>query len=348
MLLALSATALFGAPNCKPCPQACVERDPCDNSIFEGAYATADFIWWKTHIGSMDYALSGINDAGTNVPNFTNVGKGTVFRPDFEFKPGFKVGFGLDFTHDGWDLFAEYTWLNGGEHKNSFTAKEGVGAASSFNVVGPTGIVEIMSVQSGSSKWKQNFNVIDLMLGKSIPVCRYLTLKPSFGLKTAWIHEKFIIDYLPTTVQFASSGRLSAQQKRFQNMWGIGARFGLDGVWRFTRNWGIFGNLDATALWSDFHLKAKTTTLTEVIPGVPPAIATTNLNNAFSIQQIMAVIETGIGLTFMTCFCDDQYQFLFRAGWEEQVWLNFNHFVENIKSGDLSLHGLTLRTELVF
>ena len=309
--------------------------------------ASADFIWWKTHIDGMEYGVTGINDAGSNVPNFTNTSKGHIHQPDFDFKQGFKLGLGLDFAHDGWDLFGEYTWLAGGDQKNSFSAKPGLGAASTLSVVDPHGQIAVLSTQKGSSKWEQHFNVLDLMLGRNFFISRYLTIRPSVGLKSAWIEEELKLDYSSTTVQFLSNGVISAKLLRKQNMWGLGARFGFDGVWHFVKNWGLYGNISVTALWSDFHVKSKTKTLAVPTPG-SAAATTTNLNNRESIQNVMAVIETGLGVTYMTWFHHDKYQFQVQAGWEEQVWVNFNHFVETAVNGDLSLQGLTIKAGFIF
>ncbi len=309
---------------------------------------SADFIWWKTHIEGMEYVTTGMNDAGGNVPHYTNVSKGNIHQADFDFKPGFKLGLGIDFAHDGWDLMAEYTWLQGGENENSFTSKPGKGAATTLSVVDPRGEVAIMSVQSGSSKWEQHFNVVDLMLERNFFVSRYLTLKPSIGLKTAWIEEEFKMHFKSSSVQFLSNGVSSAEQLRNQHMWGLGPRIGLDSVWHFCKHWGVYGNLEMTGLWSNFHTRAKTKTVANVLPAGNPVVTTTNLNTRESVQKIMPVLEGGIGLTYMTWYHNDHCMFQIQAGWETQVWLDFNHFVETTKGGNLSLQGLTLQVLFAF
>lgn len=356
-ILTLSATSLIADVNTTPSQQqeATIQPDWIITPVVApkvkdgvSAIISADFIWWKTHIGAMEYAISGINDIGANVPNYTNVSKGHTHQPDFDFKPGFKVGLGMDFAHDGWDLIAEYTWLQGGSQKNSFTSEEGVGSATSLNVVDPVGAIMIMSVESGRSTWKQSFNVVDLMLGRNFFVSRYLSLKPSVGLKSAWIDEKLNLGFITTPPAVAIDGVTSVKQQRKQDMWGLGIRLGLDGVWHFAKNWGLYGNIDATALWSDFHVRAKTKTVALLPPNQTSSITTTNLNTEESIQEVMGVLEASLGLTYMTWFHRDEYQFQVQAGWEEQVWLNFNHFVENPKSGDLSLQGLTIKASFKF
>ncbi len=94
-------------------------------------------------------------------------------------------------------------------------------------------------------------------------------------------------------------------------MWGIGTRAGLDTVWHFCKNWGVYGDLAATALWSDSHSKAK-----DEYTLVSPGAKTTNVNLKFSITEVNMVFETSLGLTYMAWFNDDSCLFTLKAGWE--------------------------------
>jgi hypothetical protein len=350
-LTSLLAIAPLVADPCLPKePTPCCKKpDPCPfpekDRCIQG-YATLDLIWWKPYIGSMEYAITGVNDRGTNVAQYMNVKKGYIHEPDFAFKPGFKIGLGAQLPHDDWTLCGQYTWLQGGVQNNSFTAKEWQGAITALDVVGPTGAIGQMSVQSGSSSWKQSFNVVDLMLGKVLFASPYLSLKPSIGLKTAWIREKLQLNYATTAAQIDIDEVVAIEEMRKQTMWGIGSRFGLDGIWFFTKHWGIYGNFDATALWSDFHSRAKTDTVTEIVSDV--FVTSTNLNTKRSSREVMGIFEMSFGLTYKIWIEDRQYRFQAWLGWEEQIWMNFNHFVENPKSGNLSLQGVTLKAALMF
>ncbi len=69
-------------------------------------------------------------------------------------------------------------------------------------------------------------------------------------------------------------------------------------------------------------------------------VQTTTLNTKEGRQEIIPVVEAGLGLTYMTWFSDDNYMFSLKAGWEEQLWLS----VDN----NLSLHGFTLKVGFAF
>jgi hypothetical protein len=94
-----------------------------------------------------------------------------------------------------------------------------------------------------------------------------------------------------------------------------------------------------TALWSNFH-DSLVSTLT--------GTAIKNRNNS---QDIIPVLEAGLGLTYMTWFSNESYQFYAKAGWEEQIWLDYNHnniTAQDNNTGNLSLQGLTVKAGFAF
>ena len=296
-----------------------------------GLIVSADFIWWKTNISGMEYATNGVVDGGDFVRAGASAKRGHVAQPDFDFEPGIKVGMGLDFSYDGWDLTAEYTWLHSGMQRNSLSAHRGSGAIDLLPAVFSDGDFESTHVAKASSRWNQHFNVLDLELGRNFFISRRLTLRPHLGLKNAWISEYWRVK----SVVAEGSDRLL--QRRKQSLWGMGTRAGLDTVWHFSRNWGLYGDIAVTALWSDFHIRAR---------DKDGRVKTFNTREV--ITEVIPVLETGIGITYMTWFNDEDCAFQVSAGWEEQVWLGFNNFVNSNRTGNLSLHGLTAKAAIAF
>jgi hypothetical protein len=303
-----------------------------------GFIFTADFIWWKTNIGGMEYATTGYADGGTvYVPFGSSPKQGQVVQPNFDFEPGFKLGAGLDFAYDGWDLYANYTWLNGETKRNSISSHKGSAALTLIQMVDLYGDVYINELTKESSEWKQHFNVVDLELGRNFFISRHLTLRPHFGLKSAWIDERFKLKCLEVDTKYLD------KLTRKQNLWGIGIRAGLNTVWHFSRNWGLYGDIAATGLWSDFHVKFKDKQTYSTT-----ATSANTLNTRYVITEVIPVFELGLGLTYMAWFDDDQYLFQVSAGWEEQVWLDFNHIIDPSRIGNLSLQGLTIKAGFAF
>jgi hypothetical protein len=77
-------------------------------------------------------------------------------------------------------------------------------------------------------------------------------------------------------------------------------------------------------------------------------ISPTTLNTRQVITEVIPVLELGLGLTYMAWFDNDEYLFQVSAGWEEQVWLDFNHFINTFRNGNLSLQGLTVKVGFAF
>jgi len=300
--------------------------------------ATADFIWWKSYLGNMEYAWSGVFD-GVLVDTPNSASKGTIKAPDFSFAPGLKLGLGVVFLHDGWDLYANYTRLANQEEKNSIIGKQGVGLIGLFPPLVTNFSLE--AIKEATCTWEQSFNVLDLELGRNFFISRYLTLKPFFGLKFDWIEEEFHEKFFG---QPRSRGALIDVMRK-ERVWGIGIRAGLDTVWHFTRNWGLYGDFAITALWSDFHTIIKEQTINRVQDQVAA------INSYEKIQQVTPVYEAGLGLIYMLWFNKDRYLFYSKIGWEEQVWVHYNQIIPpnfNVKAGNLSLHGLTAEVGFTF
>ena len=156
-----------------------------------------------------------------------------VQNPNFGFKPGLKVGLGTHFNHDGWDLLAEWTYLYGNYRQNhiSVDAGSGKGLASVQQIVLRDGYSSTFDLSSAASRWKQEFNVVDVEMGRDFFLSRYLTMRPHMGFKTAWIHETTQNTYtvLPNVVDDILPNLLdTAVFQNTEHMWGIGIRTGFD------------------------------------------------------------------------------------------------------------------------
>lgn len=92
------------------------EITPNAGPIVQGgvdAYVQADYILWHASEGGLSFAAKGGDNTRGMAEISNNVlSQGSVIAPDFKTSSGFKVGLGLDFHYDGWDLGATYTWLH--------------------------------------------------------------------------------------------------------------------------------------------------------------------------------------------------------------------------------------------
>jgi hypothetical protein len=308
-------------------------------------FVYADFIWWQTYIDGMEFAYSGVADNGYAVPVGSSTGSGHAVHPEFQYAPGIKAGFGWHFDHDGWDMQAGWTMLSSNVEQNSLStfASSGVGMSSIQEVVLNNGSVQTIGLSDASSKWKQDFNVIDLELGRDFFLSRYLTMRPFAGLKSAWIHETTTNTYVAApgilnsgTVATPTSTLTSYVLDNYQHLWGIGIRGGVGTGWHITKNWMLYGDMAFTNLWGVFHKSAKGMNNSSVGTSM-------TLNTSEEYHSIIPVIEAGFGVSYINWFADNRVRYELRMGWEEQVWLDYNRSQDFGRVGNLTVQGLTLK-----
>ena len=104
----------------------------------------------------------------------------------------------------------------------------------------------------------------------------------------------------------------------------------------------FYADLAFTNLWGKF-----TKTTKEVNTGTTLGSITTQ-NYVEHLSTLIPVIETGLGISYITWSCCNNYRFEMRLGWEEQIWLSYNRSQDLVRIGDLTVQGLTLKTMLNF
>jgi hypothetical protein len=310
--------------------------DCCDPFI------TADFIWWKAEEDGLAFAYTG--GAATDA----SASRGTVYQPKFKYEPGFKVGAGLKFKHDGWDLYANYTWLRANHRSKSVTAPGSSALFSNYFVQSVAATVDPIVIDgSASGKWKLHFNVVDLELGRNFWISQWLTLRPHFGLKGSWNHQKFGVSYTDVTTTIGGIGTVADYSLNFkQHQWAVGLRTGLDTAWYMWKKWCIYGEFAISAMCNHFNDKTSEVETSALLAGG----SSTTLNSKRHSRPVTEVLELALGLRFETTFHNDDYLFMLQAGWEEQIWFNENQLFSpfTTSSQNLTLQGLTIKAGFEF
>jgi hypothetical protein len=317
-------------------------------------FFTSDFIYWRATVDNYQFAASGVptTEMGYLVSP-TSLGRSP--SPAFAFEPGFKLGAGLKFPHDGWDVYANYTWLYPAKVRASLSSSYGhlVGLADPYWGT-PT-------LANAKDTFQQSFNIVDLELGRQFFLSKFLTLRPYFGLKTAliYLHQR---NYL-TVFNDASNGLVgnvsspivppnetitNLIQKENVKSWGMGIRGGFAPVWYFMKNFGLYGNLAASLMWTYFQNHTKTSylgTAFDPVTGAPSPIGGVTGLFGKVFHTVTPVIELSLGLTYMTYFRENERALTLSAGWEEQVWIGFDG---GFPAGNLSLQGFTCKAGYEF
>jgi len=319
------------------------------------AYVTADFIYWTGRLDTLNYAHTGLSRPNEASPSFKGISEpGSEIGVDHKLSPGFKAGVGLSLGHDGWDTYFQYTWL----HSHASSTSEQTTALWKF-APGSIFSNDFSLIGTSSGQWHLHFNTMDWELGREYFISPHLLLRPFIGLKGTWQRQTYNIDYDNISQADATGGGLfnatstgSYSINNKQYFWGIGPRIGLNSSWQFNRNWGLFGDIAWSTLWSYFT-DSRIDTAKEVSAfsyqrqaGTPTIVA----NERSRFHSVFPVLELALGARWDYWFLDDDYRIRIQAAWEEQVWFDQNHFIDGTFSryGALTLQGLTLAFRLDF
>ncbi|MCB1107875.1 MAG: autotransporter outer membrane beta-barrel domain-containing protein [Chlamydiia bacterium] len=321
-------------------------------------FITANFIWWKATQDGLRYAADGLAAGQALSPAanpFLGAPKGKNRSVGEDWAPGFKVGLGLNLSHDGWDLYTQYTWLHA---SNSNSIANANGAVANFAGIGQQGNnPTLIRAISARGSWDLHFNVIDLELGRNFYLSQFLTMRPFIGLKGTWQDQHFKSSYTAAateTFQIDVNGAANIntvgpyRMSMDTDVWGIGVRGGFNLAYYMAKNWSIFGNFAWTSMWSNYHELERRDHLDDPTTGNTKLVV--NIGND-SFYTVKYVGEMELGLRWETWFYDDNYHFAIQAGWEQQVWINWGQFVvieEQQVEHDLALHGLNLKFRFDF
>ena len=213
-------------------------QDECPTDF----YLSADFIYWTVREDGLEFAMTG--SGSTTV----TTGKGSVYNVGEKYEPGFKVGAGVTFDHDKWDLAAEYIWLHSSESQTRNNT-----AADTSTLMVP--LWEVAGVTTGDTltkavaNWKVRYNDIHLELGKMLCLSPRLKLRVHGGLQGSWIDQNYDVDYTRAT-----SGNLDKMRQK-QNYWGIGLRGGMQTSWYFVDSFSLFADVSLAGLWSELKTR---------------------------------------------------------------------------------------------
>jgi hypothetical protein len=192
-------------------------------------YVTGSFLYWHADQDAMDLAY----------PYVSGDADGQVLMQKFSYKPGFKVGLGVNFDHDNWVGFVEYTWFHQKTDLKSTAAPEGSAwyMTSWFN--------DLYTPTAVSSNWKANFDILDATLSRPYYQGRKLTILPFAGLRGAWIRQSLKVDAAVTS----TTGYYS---RNHSHSWAVGALAGMQAHWLL--GWGcrFEGDVSGSILYTRY------------------------------------------------------------------------------------------------
>lgn len=307
-------------------------------------FLTANFLWWKAKQSGLIYGTTGLfRPAQTTTDASRFLPRGREAQVKYDWDSGFKAGAGLNFWHDGWDVYSQYTWLHT-DGSSSISRQDNV-VLPFILTGGALNNTETLITDSAQSHANLHFNVVDLELGRNFYISQFLTLRPHIGCKGTWQNQSWRTNYISNNfllnLQEGSAISVSGPYRTHHNnkYYGVGFRFGIDTAWHFTSNWSIFGDIAWTAMWSRYRLLRR-----DAIHNNLTAQKYLIYNTRSNFYDIKFIGELQAGLRFDIWFSDDRYHLQVQAGWEEQLWINhmtFIQFATNPAYYDMTTQGLT-------
>ncbi|HSX11386.1 MAG TPA: Lpg1974 family pore-forming outer membrane protein [Chlamydiales bacterium] len=299
-------------------------------------YADCSFIYWQPE--QEDMALGVSNTQLLPDIEFNGI-RGNLIDENFQYKPGFKVGIGMNFAYDEWDAYTEYTWLHG----TNTTSSNGPGTPGG-NILSLWGspVHGLNTFTSAEGTWRFKFDFLDGELSRSYYVGKRLSLYPYFGLRGAWIRQKHIAHYINTDSSDNANGVSNWTIKNQSVSWGIGPRAGIGANWMLGRGFRIYGDSAADILYTHYDVKVREADTLDT------AWAQNITQSDTGYLRTHLDLELGIG--WGSYFHCDRWHVDLSAGYGFQAFFNqnmFRHFNAGevgysfSPNGNLYIQGLT-------
>lgn len=335
-------------------------------------FSDVSFLYWRAVQEGMQtytlYSSQSTTVTSTETIRDENYITGAI---DFGYEPGFQVGFGVDLPYDNWQLYSEYTWYH---HQFS----------DLFNFAGPNphltpGVSShiynlfpafalkmnnfanyLLMPSTMLSSLDLHLNWVFLELARNYYVGKHFSLRPHFGLRvdrnTQQITQNFDLHQTSNLTTLAENANCGGVARQWANSWGLGPRTGVRVNYLFPYGLKIFGDVNASLLYSQFILKARQTSTISIPTDYQRQ---TSYMPPQTLKTLAPNLEMALGMGWGRSFHKDRWHmdlsmsYDFNAMWNQNVFHELvmqNVITENgdgssarVLYRDLFLHGLTVK-----
>lgn len=293
-------------------------EEGCDLFLF------GDYLYWVAKEDGLYFAQTGFQNPP---PGGDVTFKGKLKKIQPTWSSGARMGAGLSFPKNGYEIALDWTWFATNIHTSSNPSSDlllPLWSEPDFN--------PFAGALKAKALWNLNLNVFDLTWGRSSWFGEHLSIKPFFGLRATWLEQNlkthYIYDTSPTTFE-----HLRARS----NFCGGGMRAGIDARFYFPFDFNIYGKASGSLLYgkSNAHLNTTEDTLT---------IARTKDHFTKGISSA----ELGLGLSWDHHIAKERLHIEFHIGWESNLWFGINqmnHFLNQLHTGSFFKEHSNLSTQ---
>jgi hypothetical protein len=306
---------------------------PVNPPVTEGTHLSfrGDAIVWQAVEDNLTYVYAGNNTEGQRNRDLK--------KPSFQWDWGFRLGLGCNLPRDGWDLGAIWTHT----HNTAHGEQKPSSSTILFQIWTVPAHIYPGATEKVTADWHLHLNQLDLDLGRAFYVGKHLTLRPSIGLRSSWIHQTYKVDWEGTE----DSSSLEQKAKMTNRFWGFGFKAGLDTDWLLGKGFSVYGETDFALLMGFFDIDQKGTQ-----NGTPI------WEEGKSFRTGKPILDLGAGLKWAHKFYHDHIALALKAGYEYHLYFDQNQFLlspgsDNFElytpaTGDLAFQGVVLSAELAF
>lgn len=264
---------------------------------------------------------------------------------NFKYSGGYRGAIGYNIPHDSWDFYL--SWMHYNTHAEGSASVHGDGrilptwTGLTFDQLP----VDVYATHA-DARLRLNLNIFDADLGREYYVGKWVTLRPSLGVRTAFIHQHYRILYDPLIADLVSLSDLIRLKNEF---WGVGPKASIGTQWSLIGGFHLYGSAAFSLLYGHFKTRHR-----EYFSTDDPAPLSAHQNQ--TLVRAIADLAAGIGWDIM--LVHDQYHLSLRAGYEQHLYFGQNQFDQVLYSlfhttvisnlGDLSLAGWTLSLRVDF
>lgn len=301
----------------------------------ENLGASCDFLYWECYEDNLDELQKIVE---TDISSTTTHYKDRIKSPGFQPNVGYRLG--VSYNDPCFCLDTQFLWT----HFNTSGHKKDKGKNSTY-LIAPLSS-QAFEAQKVDYDVHVNLNVYDVEVGHLFCVNPCLDLRPFAGLRGAVVDQSGKVK--------ASATDIKDKIHLENNYKGLGVRVGGEVKWLLGCNFSLYGNIAASLLWGNFHLRANEHfSDTDIDEGSDYHYTNRLRENFHSTKQIW---DLGIGLSYkMALDCDQILEF--RLGFEQHLFFGQSKFWVNngfetsdrVKfSGDLAFQGLVFGLDYKF
>ncbi len=319
-----------------------------NNSSGTSYYFDASFLYWYAIEQGLDIATSATFVMTSNLTMQSSpTDNGQVLSLDYAYRPGFKVGFGINSNE--WMLSTEYTWIrqHAAVSKNAPNTDVGIPIWVCSNwFQSLTNNNQVLAASHISSKWNLGMDLLDLSLGRPFYEGRSLTVAPFGGLRAAWIRQKLLVSL---TEEPGSVNNFPPQPIKSHNAsysWALGPRMGFNANCTLPQGFRVEGNFAASLLFTRYTSVTHKENAADAL-SLPHTLKSSIKNY----NCLRPILESGLGIGWGSYLSNQRYHIDFSADYDFSFFFTQNAMVSLMDQfsdgvsgahGNLMLHGLTL------